>query len=203
MSTLAMKPEGEMTSEQQRRLAFENLLMWTEAVITQRDRLDAARARLRSHAPAAPAFPARPTAEPADLVARALEGRLAIHAFNSERHLFINAAFQLVAYRSWVGKLGIVSNDEFRELDAFARDVDILRDKNEHAIDYFRGKGKRPDEWTHSTETSYTDASATFGNLLGGRLDYVELGKVAERLRDRLHELALLIHRKCGFERRM
>ena len=77
------------------------------------------------------------------------ERRFASHTFNTERHLFIDAAWQLIQYRKWVGRLGIVSNDAFQELDAFEQAVNTLRD---HAIEYLKGGGDPPDRWICQAE---------------------------------------------------
>ncbi len=167
--------------ESQRWLAFENLLMWAEAVVQQRDRLDAARAQLLRPPDLSPSA--------AEHLAAARARRRAMHSFNAQRHLFINAAYQLVSYRRWVGRLGIVSNDAFREIDSFEADVDILRDKNEHAIEYFRGRGKKPANWTHVDSGGTADASSTVDNRLGGRLDYVAFSEAAVRLCATLYQI--------------
>jgi hypothetical protein len=40
-------------------------------------------------------------------------------------------------------QLGIMSGKEFREIERFRRDVEILRDNNEHVIEYFKGGGQK------------------------------------------------------------
>ena len=93
-------------------------------------------------------------------------------------------------YRHWVGRLGLVSNDIFSAIDRFERDIDILRDQNEHVVENFRGKGKRPQDWVYKTEDgSIADASSTVETRIGGRLDWVKLGAAAQRLLPKLHQL--------------
>jgi hypothetical protein len=57
-----------------------------------------------------------------------------------------------------------------------------MRDMNEHAIEYFKGKGQRPQDWIYADPGKFqADASSTIGTKIGGRLDWVELGAAAER----------------------
>jgi hypothetical protein len=155
--------------------AFHNLLTWAEAVVKQRKRLDAAIRKMLAKEPALNSSQWRRLVR--------LRGR-PLRAFNAERHLFINSAHQLMQYRKWVGRLGILSNDFFRGIDKFDRAVNILRDKNEHAIEYRSGKGKKPAEWVYANAA----AIAVVGKVLGGRLDYVAFTEAVEGLLKLLHQ---------------
>jgi hypothetical protein len=112
----------------------------------------------------------------------ALSYRLAFQSFQTERHLFCNAAYKLLEYRQWVQRLGFLDEALFAELDKFAHDIGVMRDMNEHVIEYFEGKWKRPHDWIYRGGGGISDASSTAGTKLGGRLDWVELGSAAERL---------------------
>ena len=100
----------------------------------------------------------------------------------TERQLFCNAAQKLLEHRRWVQGLGFLDGALFRELDKFAHDINVMRDMNEHVIEYFRGKGQRPQDWVHESEGGTADASSTVDTKIGGRLDWVELGAAAQRL---------------------
>jgi hypothetical protein len=155
-------------------LAFELLLAWAEAIVRLRPRLESALSRLTRPSRATPTD---------ELRVESHERRFASHTFNTERHLFIDAAWQLFEYRKWVGRLGIVSNDAFQELDAFEQAVNTLR---EHAIEYLKGGGGHPDRWICQAEGGNSDASAT---KLGERLDYIAFAEMAERLCAALHQI--------------
>jgi hypothetical protein len=99
-------------------LAFDLLMAWAEAIVRLRPRLETALSRLTR--------PSRATSTD-ELRVEVHERRFASHTFNTERHLFIDAAWQLIEYREWVGRLGIVSNDAFRELDPFEKAVKTLK----------------------------------------------------------------------------
>jgi hypothetical protein len=108
--------------ERLRWFAFHNLLTWAEAMVKQRNRLDAGVVAIRKMAkqrrlkPIARARLVRQRGRP-------------LRAFNVERHLFINSAHQLMQYRKWVGRLGILSNDFFREIDKFGKSVNTQGQK--------------------------------------------------------------------------
>ena len=105
--------------------------------------------------------------------------RLAQQAFQTERHLFCNTAYKLLEHRRWVQDLGFLDHALFEELDKFARHIDVMRDMNEHVIEYFRGTGKRPHDWIHQDDGGTAEASSTIGTRIGSRL---ELGAPAQCL---------------------
>jgi hypothetical protein len=74
-------------------------------------------------------------------------------------------------------------------LDNFAHDIDVMRDMNEHVIEYFKGEGKRPHDWIHKDGGGSADASSTIDTKIGGRLDWEELGAAAQRLLEKLKPL--------------
>jgi hypothetical protein len=108
------------------------------------------------------------------------------HNFFCQRHYFIVAANKLIEYRRWVGRLGIVKNSTFAELDSYEGVITELRDMIEHIIDYFQGKGKKQHHSLRSDKFGTTDASATSGWWLGGRLNWIEFSAVAARLLEKL-----------------
>jgi hypothetical protein len=103
--------------------------------------------------------------------------------------LFCNAAYQLLQHRRWIKRLTFLDEALFAELDKFAHDIDVMRDMNEHTIEYFEGKGKRPHDWTYEAEGGFSYASSTFDSKLGGRLDFKELGAAAKRLLEKIKPL--------------
>jgi hypothetical protein len=160
--TMAEMPDMSSREVSEQWLAFELLMAWAEAIVRLRPRLETALSRLTR--------PSRATSTD-ELRVEVHERRFASHTFNTERHLFIDAAWQLIEYREWVGRLGIVSNDAFRELDPFEKAVKTLKD---HAIEYLKGGGDHPDRWIYQAEGGISDASAT---RLGERLDYIAFAR--------------------------
>ena len=69
-----------------------------------------------------------------------LRQRLAQQFFQTERHLFCNAAYKLLEYGCRVQRQEFLDNSLFDELNAFADDIDVIRDMNEHVIEYFEEK---------------------------------------------------------------
>jgi hypothetical protein len=65
--------------------------------------------------------------------------RLVFGFFQTERHLFCNAAYQLMEHRRWIKRLNFIDEALFLELDKFAHDIDVMRDMNERVIEYFEG----------------------------------------------------------------
>jgi hypothetical protein len=187
----AVKREAEttvtMTLDEQKFMAFEGLLGWTSAVVTQAQRVTAARGDFLAQLDRRRAQQAgRGPEEMRELI---LQQRLAQQRFQTDRHLFCNAAYQLLEHRRWVKDLGFLDDALFEEFDKFADDIDVMRDMNEHAIEYFRGKGLRPHDWVHQDEGGTADASATVDTKIGGRLDWVELGAAVQRLLARIRPM--------------
>jgi hypothetical protein len=167
-----------MTPDEQKFMAFEGLLGWTAAVVTQAQRVSTARDRFLADLRNRGAV--RPT--PEQRQEAILRDRLAQQFFQTERQLFCNAAYKLLEYREWVHRLGFLDDALFNEFDKFARDIDVMRDMNEHVVEYFEGKGQRPHDWEYKSEGGNSDASGTVETKIGGRLDWVELGSAAQRL---------------------
>jgi hypothetical protein len=155
-----------MPPDDERFMAFEGLVQWTQAVVMQSARVSAA----DKHQFALGATPA--------------QRRQAIHAFHSECHFFAIAAYKLLEYRKLAHEtFGLCSSVDFGEVDRFSeQDIRDLRDMREHVVDYFSGIGWFPDRWTVETPDLRADASSRNGTMIGGRLDWVAFGAAAERL---------------------
>jgi hypothetical protein len=178
-----------MTPDEQRFMAFEGLLGWTAAVVTQAKRVSAARDKLFAELQQRSDLRLNP-----EVILR----RLAQQFFQTERQLFCNAANQLLQHRQWVKRLGFLDDALFDELDKFADDIDVMRDMNEHAVEYFEGKGKRPHDWVYQGEGATSDASSTIDTKIGGRLDWVELGAAAQRLLAKTSQMGPFFPQRSG-----
>jgi hypothetical protein len=156
-----------MTPDQERFMAFEGLVQWTQAVVTQSARVSEARDRQSS----------------LGLTSTPLQRRQATHAFHTECHFFAIAAHKLLEYREWVRTFGLCATVDFGEIAQFsAQDIRDLRNMREHVLDYFTGAGNAHDRWTLETPEYRADASSVVGTMIGGRLDWVAFGSAAARL---------------------
>jgi hypothetical protein len=172
-----------LSPARQRFMVFEGLLAWTSAVVVQARRVTEAHARLLAALDRRTVLQPGRRPEGDELI---LDQRLAHGFFQTERHLFCNVAYQLLEHRRWIKRLNFIDEALFLELDKFAHDIDVMRDMNEHVIEYFEGKGMRPHDWD---DGGGTDASSTFNTKIGGRLDWVELGAAAQRLLEPIKSL--------------
>lgn len=154
-----------MEIESQKFMALEGVHAWARAVLVQVDRIETA---LRNMHP-----PVVDRLEPA-------------RVFQVERHLFLIAAHKLTEYADWVCKLDFLDPSTFSELFLLKEDIRTLRDMNEHVVDYFLGRGRKPDEWLHVTDGAIADASSTINSLIGNRLDWHRVAAVARSLIGRL-----------------
>jgi hypothetical protein len=156
----------------QRFMAFEGLLTWIRAVVAQADRVSLAQGAIVTEIRERPG----PTV------------RTLIHTFQAERHLFCVAAAKLFEHRKWIGDLDMLDPNLFVELDGFEEDVRAMRNLNEHAIEYFRGRGKFPAEWDLQMRSYNSDPTGTQDSLIGGRLDWFALRATVIRLMDSFPE---------------
>jgi hypothetical protein len=162
-----------MPPDQGRFMAFEGLVQWTQAVVTQSARVSEADARQFS----SPSLDLRST--PQQRLEATKQRHQAIRAFHTECHFFAIAAYKLLEYRDWVRAFGLCSSVDFDEVAQFSeQNIKDLRDMREHVVDYFSGIGRVPDRWI----VDGADASARGGTKIGGRLDWVAFGAAAERL---------------------
>ncbi len=162
----------------QKFIAFEGLLAWAKAIVQQADRVSEAQDRLKNMLKE---FPLEPR-----VVFNAEPIRDAGHVFKVERHLFCIAAGQFFDHRRWLRRLGGFDESFFAEIDLFEPDVKAMRDLNEHAIEYFEGKGQRPKDWMFNGDDFNSDPTGTINTLVGGRLDWVKLNQATGRLLESL-----------------
>lgn len=155
-----------MDIEDQKFMALEGLHAWASGILDQVRRIEAARESMGSNI----------TNHDARIATQ--------RAFNRERHFFLIAAYKLVEYADWASNVGVVDKAIFSELFSFRNDIKGMRDKNEHVVAYFLGRGHDPSEWVHVTEEAIADASSTVGSKIGGRLDWNEVANVVRRLTD-------------------
>ncbi len=148
-------------------MAFEGLVQWTQAVVTQAARVSVAQASLATI----------PSTDDAT------KRRRAILNFHTECHYFVIAAHKLFEFRKWALTFGLYANVDFSELSRFSTDdVKDLRNMREHVVEYFQGDGNAKDRWIAKTPEFNTDASSVVGTIIGGKLDWVAFGVAAERL---------------------
>lgn len=154
-----------MDIESQKFMALEGVHSWARGVLAQVDRIEAARNRMQ--------LPGDDWPEP-------------IRVFQFERHLFLIASHKLTEYADWACKLEFLDNSVFSDLFSLKAEIKALRDMNEHVVDYFLGRGRKPDEWLHVTDESIADASSTVGSRIGDRLDWYVVAVVVRSLIDGL-----------------
>jgi hypothetical protein len=156
-----------MTPEEEQFMAFQGLLQWTQAVITQSQRVSEAKER-----------------QSADIRSGNSTARQqAILNFHSQCHFFVIAAHKVIEYRKWASTFGLCATVDFSEIDAFSeQDIRDLRNMGEHVVDYFQGHGVASQRWFAETPYFKADASSIIGTMIGGRLDWIKFAAAAERL---------------------
>lgn len=160
-----------MSADEERFMAFNGLVQWTQAAIMQSATVSAARARQLS----------------VETMQDGKARHLAVLAFHSECHFFAIAAHKIFEYRAWARSFGIFASVDFSELDQFdAATIRDLRNMREHVVDYFKGEGCVPERWVIETPEYKADASTVVETRIGGRLDWVKFGAAAELLLPRL-----------------
>jgi hypothetical protein len=160
MAKATKTPIPIMTPDEERFMAFEGLIQWTQAVVTQSARVSAARERQSA----------------LGMTSTPVQRRQAIHAFHAECHFFAVAAHKLLEFRDWVLTFGLCASVDFAEIDSFsAQDIRDLRNMWEHVVDYFRGAGNSHNRWIVETPEYKADASSVIGTIIGGRLDWIGL----------------------------
>src|SRR6266550_665752 len=148
-----------MSEESQRFMAFHGLRTWCMTAIKQTELMMAA-ARVRAAGPGVAALD-----------------------FNCEKHLFLISAWKVVEHVDWVKKLNFVDADLLTDFGPMREPLKIMRDKNEHVIEYFKNEGRYPDDWWYEVPGGgLCDASATAGSLIGGRADWVVIRADIERM---------------------
>jgi len=150
-------------------MAFEGLLQWTQAVITQLQRVSEAKERRFASG------------------GNSATRQQAIHNFDSQCHFFVIAAYKLIEYRKWASTFGLCANVDFSEIDAFSeQDIKDLRNMREHVVEYFQGHGLASKRWFAETPHFKADASSVVGTMIGGRLDWTKFSAAADRLLPKL-----------------
>lgn len=155
--------EVDVDQEGQRFMAHWGLRQWGDGVLRQVARMEAEIARF--------------------------EGRdypVAKATFECERLYFLIAANKVVEYIKWARELAFLPEDAFAEIDKLAGDIKTVRGLNEHVIEYFKGPGMYPQEWTRADEIAIADASSTVGSKIGNRLDWNEVARAVQHMLDRL-----------------
>lgn len=155
-----------MSADQERFLAFEGLVQWTQAAITQSSRVSRARDQQREGA-----------------TQNSAARRQTVLAFHTECHFFVIAAYKLLEYRKWVSTFGLCAAVDFSEIDGFPeQDIKDLRNMREHVVDYFQGDGNAPERWSVETPEFKADASSVVETMIGGRLDWIKFAAAADGL---------------------
>jgi len=110
-----------MSEDAERFMAFAGVIQWAYAVVEQGKRIEAAvRERIGARGGN-----------------RAITLRCQIQ---TECHLFVIAAWQMIKHREWAGRLGLFEAVDFRDLDGFSQDnIRDLRNMREHVDEYFQG----------------------------------------------------------------
>ena len=108
---------------------------------------------------------------------------------STECHYFSIAAYKVTEYLKWLKKFendqdyDLFKNVDFTGINKFTegnlyRDLKDLRDMREHVVEYFRGGGYFRDRWETKGPKEVADASSMIGDMIGGRLNYVEFSNV-------------------------
>ncbi|WP_316194195.1 hypothetical protein [Bradyrhizobium sp. SZCCHNRI3052] len=128
--------------------------------------------------------------------------RSAFHVMTIARHDMLSAGAQFFVTRNWAVLRKLVDERIFSTIDAFQSDVAILRNMHQHQIEYFKGKGQKPDQWRFMGEAWIADAVSTVDGLWGGRLDAQKFSEEADKLLPALVPLdPLMIDRQKMFAR--
>jgi len=117
-----------------------------------------------------------------------------MRVFQYERHLFLISAYKLIEHVDWALRLNFLDKSLFAEIHSLRGEIKSLRDMNEHAVEYFLGKGRRRDEWLHVDEGAIADASSTIDTKIGNRLDWNEVATITRRLLNALPKFYYPIH---------
>lgn len=160
-----------MSADEERFMAFEGLVQWTQAAVFQGQRVLEARDRGVSR----------------EVLGDPVMRRRATLDFHTQCHFFVVAAYKLIEHRKWVAASGLCATVDFRGIDHFPeRDVRDLRNMREHVVEYFQGGGHASDRWSVETTEFKADASSVVGTVIGGRLDWVAFTAAAEELLPKL-----------------
>ena len=153
-----------MSEDAERFMAFAGVIQWAYAVVEQGKRIEAAVGER--------------------IGARGGNRAIALRSqIQTECHLFVIAAWQLIKHREWAGRLGLFEAVDFRDLDGFSQDnIRDLRNMREHVDEYFQGAGNNKDRWRVQTPEYSADASSLVDTMIGGRLDWTLFSGAVGRL---------------------
>jgi hypothetical protein len=144
-----------MSEEDQRYMSFEGLRTWCVTALKQIERMNIAIRERKDDCP----------------------------SFNCEKHLFLISAWKVVEHVDWVKKLNFVDASTLTDFGPMREPLKVMRDKNEHVIEYFKSEGRYPDDWWYtSPDGGLCDASATVGTLIGGRADWAVIKTDIEKM---------------------
>ncbi len=156
-----------MSKQEEKFMAFEGLIQWTQCVVRQAERVSLTRKHMLSK-----------------IISQDVHTKMeAILATHSEDHFFCIAAYKLLEYRDWVISLDLCKNVDFSKLDKFSEsDIKDLRNMREHIVEYFKGGGHYKSRWIRETPEFKADASSVVGPKIGGRLDWMAFANTAKDL---------------------
>ncbi|MGM4885291.1 hypothetical protein AB8A20_07935 [Tardiphaga sp. 604_B6_N1_1] len=150
-----------MDLDQQRFMALEGIHTWANAVIIQVARIEQVRAVSFGHGD---------------------DRYAARRQFIAERHLFLIAANKLLEHCSWARKLDFICADAFAVFDPIADNIKLMRNHNEHEIEYFTERGRHPKTWVTVTDQGSADASSTVGDRIGNLLSWNDVAAAAKSI---------------------
>ena len=145
-------------------MAFAGVIQWAYAVVEQGKRIE--------------------TAIGERMGARGGDRTIALRSqVQTECHLFVIAAWQLIKHCGWAGRLGLFEAVDFRDLDGFSQDnIRDLRNMREHVDEYFQGAGNNKNRWRVQTPEYSADASSLVDTMIGRRLDWTLFSDAVGRL---------------------
>lgn len=142
-------------------MAVAGLQQWARAALVQVDRIEAARQAMW----------------------RDIEQRVHSQSqFQCDRHFFLIAAHKMVEHAKWCIKLDFLDRSFFDNVLLLEKDIKPMRDLNEHALEYFQGRGLKPSEWVHVDAGGTADASSTINSKIGNRLDWNDVASAVKQL---------------------
>ena len=170
---MAKKQQPIMSYYDERYMAHSGLIQWSEAVIRQAERIDEVFAIIRQMI-----FDHKKRSEN-------------LRSLHTECHYFSIAAYKVTEHLKWLKKFendddyDLFENVDFSGINKFTkgdlyRNLKDLRDMREHVVEYFRGGGYFLDRWRAEGPGGVADASSMIGNMIGGRLDYVEFSNIVK-----------------------
>jgi len=153
-----------------------NVECWAEGIVTQADILNSFTARHKALSEKAQLENRNPMPE----IQRNMR------EFQRHRVFFIVATYRLLAFGKWAMECGAISKPVFSELLNYETEIISMRDMTMHDIPYLKGGGRHGNAWTTKNEFGTIDASATYGDSLGGKLSISEMRSIAQDILDNL-----------------